>query len=342
VSASPGRPTRRLFRRFALGVGLAGMLALPPASAHGACSAPPPLAATIFFQNPPANLTYSPTTPIVIVLQVQNCSGAPVTTTAGFAQSDFWRQLIFTTPTGGSVTNTAEALIHKDSPPLFCFSRQRVLQTPTAIPVVAAQVLATTFSTQFVIPVQQFYALTQSGRYTVNARIPLHTFTTSDPSAVITDCDQFFGQTVVNVAATTGRQAFTVLSNSLEFFLSLFGFSGFLPPLVNDSACATPPCHIFNLGRVVPVKFQLLNAAGTPTGTATATLSVFQLGGVPPAVPPTMLGVGAANPGNHFRFDPTSGQYVFNLNTRVLSRGVWRLDVHISDGSSQSMQIGLQ
>ena len=55
-----------------------------------------------------------------------------------------------------------------------------------------------------------------------------------------------------------------------------------------------------------------------------------------------MLGVGAANPGNQFRFDQTTGQYVFSLNTRVLSRGVWRLDVNISDGSGQSVQIGLQ
>jgi hypothetical protein len=342
VSVSSGSLTRRLARLFGLGLGLAVVLALPPAPAHGACSAPPPLAATIFFQDPPANLTYSPTTPIVIVLQLANCSGAPVTTTAGFAQSDLFRQLIFTTPTGGAITNTAEALLHKDLPPLFCFSRQRVLQTPTAIPVVPVQVLATDFSVQFVIPVRQFYTLTQPGRYTVNARIPLQTFATGDPNAVITDCDQFSLQTVVNVTAATGRQAFTVLSNSLEFFLSLVGFSGFLPPLANDSACATPPCQTSKIGGVLPVKFQLRNAAGVPTGTATATLSVFQLGGAPPAVPPTMLGVGAGNPANQFRFDPTSSQYVFNLNTRVLSPGVWRLDVHLSDGSMQSVQIGLQ
>ena len=341
MRAPHGSPTRRP-SRWAPGVVLAIVLGLLPAPAHGACTAAPPLEAKIFFQNPPANLTYSPTTPIVVVLQVQNCSGALVTTTAGFAQSDFFRQLIFTTPTGGSVTNTAEALLHKDLPPLFCFSRQRVLQTPTAIPVVAAQVLASTFSTQFVIPVQQFYALTQSGRYTVNARIPLHTFTPGDPSAVITDCDQFLAQTVVNVSATTGRQDFTVISNSLEFVLTQFVSGGFLSPLVNDGACTTPPCKTFSLGQVVPVKFQLLNAAGTPTGTATATLTVLQLAGSPPALPPTMLGVGAANPGNQFRFDQTTGQYVFNLNTRVLSRGVWRLDVNISDGSSQSVQIGLQ
>ncbi len=342
MSASSGSLTRRRARLFALGVGLAVGLALPAAAAHGACSAPPPLAATLFFQSPPANLTYSPPTPIVIVLQLQNCGGTPVTTTAGFAQSDFFRQLIFTTPTGGTLTNTAEALLHKDLPPVFCFSRQRVLQTPTAIPVVPVQLLTTDFSIQFVIPVQQFYTLTQSGRYTVNARIPLQTFTTDDPNAVITDCDQFSGQSVVNVAATTGRQSFTVISNSLEFFLSLFASSGFLPPLVNDSACATPPCQTFHFGRVLPVKFQLLNPAGTPIGTATATLSAFQLGGTPPAVPPTMLGVGAGNPGNQFRFDPTSNEYVFNLNTRVLSPGVWRLDVHLNDGSTQSVQIGLR
>ena len=270
---------------------------------------------------------------------------APIITTAGFTQSDFWRRLFFTTPTGGTVTNASEALIHKDSPVLFCFSRQRVLQTPTALPVVPAQALPgppNGFSTQFVIPVQQFYSLTQGGRYTVNARIPFQTFTTSDASATITDCDQFPNQTVVNVAAATGRQSFTVMSNSLEFVLSQFVFRGFLAPVVNDSACPTPPCQTYQFGRVLAVSFQLLSAAGTPVGTATATLSVFQLSGSPPVLPPTTLGIGAANPGNQFRFDPGTSQYVFNLNTRVLSPGVWRLDAHLSDGSTQTVQIGLR
>jgi len=340
MRASLRRPARRLSRLLALGAAVAVILGAPVRAVHG--DGPPPLQATIFFQNPPSNLTYSPTTPITIVLQLKNMSGAPVITTAGFG-GDVFRRLFFTTPTGGTVTNTAEALIHKDSQPSFCFSRQRVLQTPTAIPVAPVQVLATTYATQFVLPdARQFYPLTASGRYTVNARIPLQTFTASDPTAVISDCDQFPDQQVVNVAATTGRQSFTVISNSLEFVLSRFVSSGFLSPLVNDSACATPPCQAFSFGQVVPVKLQLLSAAGAPIGTATATLSVFQLAGSSPAVPPTMLGAGAANPGNQFRFDPTSSQYIFNLNTRVLARGVWRLDVQISDGSTQSVQIGLQ
>jgi len=307
---------------------------LGPAATLARGQSTPPVSATIFFQ------TF---TPLTIVLQLQTTQ--PVITAAGFSQSDFWRRLFFTTPTGGTITNASEALIHKDSPVLFCFSRQRVLQTPTALPVVAAQTLPgppNGFSTQFVISVQQFYSLTQAGRYTVNARIPLQTFTTSDPTAVITDCDQFPGQTVVHVAANTGRQSFTVVSNSLEFVLSQFVFNGFLSPVLNDSACAAPPCKSYAFGSTIPLKFRLSSTTGSPVTTATATLSVSQLSGSPPLLPPVVLGVGAGNPGNQFRLNPGAGQYGFDLNTGVLSLGVWRLEAHLSDGSTQSVQIRLR
>jgi hypothetical protein len=323
---------------------LVAVLALCPAAARGQTA---PVSATIFLQNPPPNVTYGPTTPVSIVVQVQNTSGSPVDTTQGFSTTDFWRRLFFTSPSGGLITNAAEGALHRHDVVLFCFSRHGVLQRPTSIPVLPIEILAgppTPFFVQFTIDdARRFYDLTRSGRYTVRAEIPLQTFDPADPNAVIRDCDQFAGQTVVNVGGgAVGRSEFLVVSNTLEFILGQFTFVGFLSPLVNDSECTKPPCRTFRFGSTVPVKFQLLNAAGVRVGTAVATISAFQLSGKAPGTSVTSLGAGGADSGNQFRFDPVSGQYIFNLNTKALGPGVWRLDVSLGDGSTQSVQIGLQ
>lgn len=102
----------------------------------------PPLQATIFFKNPPPGVVFDPTTPITIVLQLQNVSGAPVTTTEGFSATDFWRRLFFTDPVGGIIADRDEASVHRSVAVGFCFSRQRVLLRPHALPVVPIEVLA--------------------------------------------------------------------------------------------------------------------------------------------------------------------------------------------------------
>lgn len=321
-------------------------LALTPAvMAQG----PAPLKATLFFRNPPPGLIFSATAPITIVLQLQNVSGAPINTTEGFSNEDHWRRLYFTLPGGGLVTNTREARIHRDARVGFCLSRQGVLLPRTAIPVVPVEVLAGPpnpfFFREYVIDdARRFYDLTRTGRYTVNARIPLLTFVTSDPNAVITDCDQFPGQTIVNVRAVTGRQAFTIVSNSLEFVITSYQFVGFGPPLINDAdpACTALPCRTFRLGSTVPFKFQLFNELGQVVGTAVAHIAMAQVSGTPPPQTPEDLGTGATDTGNQFRFDPVSQQYIFNLDTKVLAPGTWRVDAVLDDGSVRTVHIGLR
>lgn len=308
----------------------------------------PPLKATLFFRNPPPDLTFSPTAPITIVLQVQNISPAAVNTTEGFSATEFWRRLFFTLPGGAIVTDTTEAAIHTEIQPGFCFSRRGVLQRPTAIPVVPVEVLAgspTPFFLEYVIDdARRFYDLSRTGSYTVNARIPLLTFSTADPNAVITDCDQFAGTTVVNVAAVTGRQAFTIVSNSLQFTITRYRLVGFLPPIVNDGdpTCTAFPCRTYKFGSTVPVKFQLFNELNQVVSTAVARIAVALVSGTEPPQTPEDLGAGVKDTGNQFRFDPVSQQYIFNLDTGVLGRGVWRVDAILDDGRVRSVHIGLR
>ncbi len=305
-----------------------------------------PLTATLIFKNPPPNVTYNATTPVALVLQLQlqNTSGAPVNTTDGFSQTEFWRRLFFTDPRGGTITNTGEAQIHGDLRVFHCLSRQRVLLRPTAIPVVPIEVLAagdpppagSGFFLEYTIDdARRFYDLSRPGRYRVEARIPLQTFQ-SDSSAIITDCDQLEGQTLVNVASETGRQSFTVRSNGLEFVIaSALRFVGFLRPLIDDSACPHPtvsPCRTDKLGSTLPVKFQLLDANNQPISTATVRIAVSKVGGGTATLPDDL-----------FRYDPTAGQYIFNLHTRGLTPGVWRIDATVDlDGSVHSTHVGLR
>jgi hypothetical protein len=75
---------------------------------------------------------------------------------------------------------------------------------------------------------------------------------------------------------------------------------------------------------------------------AIATIAATQVSGTPPAQPPMDLGTGNVDSGNRFRFDASSNEYHFNLDTRVLSVGVWRIDVVLDDGTTHSVRIGLR
>jgi hypothetical protein len=208
----------------ALLIALAVTLAAAPAALAQSSPGTPPVKATIFLKDAPPNAIFSssaPTPKITIVLQIENVSGARVVTGEGFSSTDFFRRLYFTDPQGGTVTNKIEESLHSDSRVFMCLSRRRVLQAQ-AIPVAPAEVLPgpntpPNFFREFVIDdARTLYDLTRPGRYSVNLRVPLLVFETTDPNAVIQDCDQLPGA-VVNVTAVTGREEFTIVSNSLEF-----------------------------------------------------------------------------------------------------------------------------
>ncbi len=98
-----------------------------------------------------------------------------------------------------------------------------------------------------------------------------------------------------------------------------------LQPINSDGS------SIFKLGSTVPVKFRLTGAsAGIRDAVAnikTAKLSGGVAGAETEAVTST-----AASTGSAFRYDATSGQYIYNWGTKGLSDGVYQIRVDLGDG----------
>ena len=310
-----------------------------------AASAQEPLTARILFKNlppgPVPTFDLGLTSKIDIVIQVTNPGSSSVLATKGTFGADFWRRLFVTDPLGGLGTFTGP-LVHPDTQVYFCHSRAGVLQRPTAIPMAPLEEIQAGATVEWEITdLKKLYAVSQPGRYVVQLRSPVITVVPSSPAAVISDCDQGGGQTFIDLSVDTApsRHHFTLESNQLEFFVNF----GFVSPLINDSTCPNPsvtPCNIFQKNSTVPLKFQLFGASGQPVTNAIATISATQISGTPPPKPPVDLGRGS-KPQNQYKYDPTKAQYVFTLDTGVLSVGVWRLDTTIN-GLVHSLYISVR
>jgi hypothetical protein len=112
-----------------------------------------------------------------------------------------------------------------------------------------------------------------------------------------------------------------------------YAWSGFLPPI--DSSGNS----LFKLGRTVPVKFRLTGASAAITN-AVAKLTFTKTSSKCAGSHVEADSNATATSGNTFRYE--SGQYVFNLSTKNLSAGTWKLSVDLGDGVSRTVSISLQ
>lgn len=116
--------------------------------------------------------------------------------------------------------------------------------------------------------------------------------------------------------------------------------AGILQPINADGS------SIFKLGRTVPIKQQLQGACA---GLGTAQLTVY-LAKVSSSVTGTQVeasSTSSADSGNTMRYDPTSGQYLFNLGTGALTAGTYQLAIYIGGTNTtgvllNSVQFSLQ
>jgi hypothetical protein len=115
-------------------------------------------------------------------------------------------------------------------------------------------------------------------------------------------------------------------------------FGGYLQP-VNANGTS-----IFKRGRAVPLKFQLTDCSGHNVASAVATVHVFfYSNGVVGSEIEDVTSVGKANTDDLYRYDPTSQQYVYNLDTSPLrTNATYLVRTHLDDGSDHDVLISLR
>jgi hypothetical protein len=236
---------------------------------------PAPLAATLAFDNPPADVTFGPCTPIKINLILSNVSGAPIITVAGFSSTEFWRNLYFELEGVGTVTDASASTVHAFTPFGTCHYRRSVLLPGAGIQVAPVEVVPQTFAVQFSFAdARTFFDLSRPGRYTVNARIGFSAYTAG---AIIDDCNIEFGrQSLLSIGdiATVGRQEFHIVSNSLEFIVP----SDTTAPTTTVLASPAPNAAGWNAQNVSLAFTAADNSGGTGVNRIAVSLAGAQTG----------------------------------------------------------------
>lgn len=136
------------------------------------------------------------------------------------------------------------------------------------------------------------------------------------------------GSHVFTVTATdvAGNTTIKTIHYTVENYT--IGFP--LPPISIDS-------KTFKKTSTIPVKIKLTNSVGSPVSDAIANLYVGP-GATNPAV-----SSGGSNVGNLFRYDPTAGQYIFNLSTKLLSApNTYNLFITLDTGQTLTQSIILK
>jgi hypothetical protein len=138
---------------------------------------------------------------------------------------------------------------------------------------------------------------------------------------------------------TVGPKSFTVTAsdnagNTATLTINYevgYAFGGFLTPV---------PDSQYNIGRTVPVKFELTDSQGNFVTTAAAKIYVAHIsddGTIGPYLP------GSTKDGSGDNLIRSAGsQYIYNLDTSSLSAGILRIRVDLDDGTSNSVEIILK
>lgn len=118
-------------------------------------------------------------------------------------------------------------------------------------------------------------------------------------------------------------------------YMVAYNFSGFLAPV----SLGKP----FKLGSTIPVKFQLTDANGNVVPSAVATTTIQKFSGTEPVGDPIeTISTSSADVGNTFRYSSLENQYIYNLNTRPLSQGLWQIRVALDDGTVREAFLALK
>lgn len=101
--------------------------------------------------------------------------------------------------------------------------------------------------------------------------------------------------------------------------------SGILAPVKTDES--------YKAGRTLPIKFQLMDGVGNYLTGATAKIYVEDANGV---------STSSAVKDNQFRYDSTENQYIFNLSTKSMSAGKYKIRVDVGKRTIYSINVILK
>ena len=150
-------------------------------------------------------------------------------------------------------------------------------------------------------------------------------------SAVVLDKPISFSNLLSQPTATTESQVSGDLMRDAAKYASRYTFGGFLPPLMPNMTAKS--------GRTLPVKFQLFSSNGTIVSNALASVGVFPSTNGSSLPTPIVQASGKSNVSDLFRFDQTSQQYIYNLDTRGYAPGGYTVRVTLDDTSTHDVQI---
>lgn len=98
---------------------------------------------------------------------------------------------------------------------------------------------------------------------------------------------------------------------------------------------------LFRHGATIPVKCKP-SGGSVGVGDATIRLTLRQVNGAAQTGDVTAGSTSAADTGNVMRWDATAQQYVYNLATKDLTRGLWELTLDFGGGHTRTLKVGLR
>ena len=136
-------------------------------------------------------------------------------------------------------------------------------------------------------------------------------------------------------ASQNGNANFLAASPEQRSFPVWYAWSGVLQPVNADGS------SVFKQGSTIPLKFRLTGASAAVTDLA----AIVTLAFVPNGVIGTDVeapSAAATDSGNTFRYDPISGQYMFNMSSKNLTPGTWAVTINLLDGANHVVRISLK
>jgi hypothetical protein len=128
----------------------------------------------------------------------------------------------------------------------------------------------------------------------------------------------------VNATAAAGNTATRTTTFKVQYDLR-----GFFQPTDN-----LPIMNLVNAGRVIPIKWQLLEATGLPISDLTSITSTGQSAVPCDASPVNAIEETVAPGSTVLRYDPTANQFIYNWHTDAAWAGTCRMfQITLKDGN---------